>query len=290
MTTHVGKLPRLRGNSPVDSATESSELESGTDKELDVNASVARSLQRNLRLLNDEFWAELPASFETIKLRNDGLAVSLRLPFLRPSPSGESGEWLSTQKAVDTIRNEFAAYLREKQSVAKRLATFFYTEFHDFLLGYTRGHRFNPEIVKMIKRPGERRMAGRPHIPIPERRVRGVRRQVRTVFSAVLEMQSKIKTWKRTSPSITEGKIRDRLELEFDCTRYPWTRYAFRDTKTLPVKPYHETRVGFDQPNKWSCPDVAVKWTQDWFYYETGHRYDLRHLKRLLVKSRARRP
>jgi hypothetical protein len=177
-------------------------------------------------------------------LQEDELTLSVRLPFLSPLPSGDSGDRLATQEEVDQIRAGFADFLKERQLVGRRLAGFFYSEFYDFLLGYSRIYRFNDDIRKLIKRPGERRLAGRPSLPIPKSRKVPVRQQLQTIYAAVLEMQKKITEWKRQKPLITRDVIQDRLKGEYDRERYPWSRFAFRNVNTLPGKRSYGRRPG----------------------------------------------
>ena len=218
-------------------------------------------------------------------MQEDELTLSIRLPFLSPPPLEEARERLATQKEVEQIRVGFATFLEEQQLVGRRLASHFYSEFYRFLLGYSKIYRFSEDIRKLIKRPGERRLAGRPAIPIPKSRKAAVKQQLAVIYAAVLEIQKKITEWKRKGPKITKDAIRDQLKVEYDQERYPWSRYAFRNVNTLPGKRPDGHRPGLEEPGRWSVPDIAAKWTQDWFYAEYGSRYDLRAIKDLLKRT-----
>jgi len=262
-----------------------------------VDGYIARSLGSRLQMLTDDFWSQLPAQIEKINLTEHELTLSVRLPFLSPPPFGDLGDRLATQEEVDQIRAGFADFLREQQSVSRRLAGFFYSEFYDFLLGYSKIYRFNDDIRKLIKRPGERRLAARPSLPIPKSRKVAVREQLQIIYVAVLEMQKNITKWISKKPSITKDAIRDRLKLEYDREQYPWSRFAFRNVNTLPGKRAYGPRPGnsknmdelsqpsIAEPERWSVPDIAAKWTRDWFFTEHGCRYDLRAIRKLLKTS-----
>jgi hypothetical protein len=286
MANKLSKRRSPAGTAPVDPGPDVPDYETG-DAGLDkptVNAHAARSLGRNLQLLTDDFWLDVPASIENINLEKRGLTLSLWLPFLSPPPSLESGDRPATQKEVDQIRIGFVDFLREQQSVSRRLAGFFYSEFYTFLLGYCKIGRFDEDIRKLIKPPGERRLAGRPTLRIPLSRKLAVKQQAQTIYAGVLEMQKTIMKWKRKKPSITPDEIRDRLAFEYDCERYPWSRYALRNVLMKAKRPY-ESQASFAEPEKWACPEIAAKWTQDWFHGDCGRRYDLREIRKLLRKS-----
>ena len=286
MANKLGKQRSPAGTAPADPGPDIPDYESDDVEtyERDINGDVARSLGRNLQLLTNNFWRHVPASIENIKVGKSAVTVSIRLPFVSPPPSGESGDRTGTQKEVDEIRSGFVEYLREQQPVSRRLASFFYSEFHAFLLGYCKIYRFDKDIRKLIEPPGERRFAGRPALPIPPSQQRTVKKQAKSIYAAVLEMREAITHWKRKKPSVTQNTIRDRLTSQYDCERYPWTRYAFLNV-TLRARRPDGTQASFAEPEKWSCPDVAAKWTQDWFHGEYGRRYDLREIKKLLRKS-----
>jgi hypothetical protein len=286
MANELSKRRSPAGTAPADPGPDVPDYEADDLKSYkrDIDDDVARSLGRELQLLTNDFWRDVPASIENIKLRKNGLTLSVRLPFLSPPPSRESGDRPGTQKEVDEIRSGFAEFVRGQQPVRRRLAGFFYSEFHTFLLGYCKIYRFNKDIRKRIKPPGERRLAGRPALPIPPSQKRAVKQQARTIFAAVLEMREAITRWKRKQPSIKQNTIQDRLTSQYDCERYPWTRYAFLSV-TMSAKPENQTRASIAEPEKWSCPDIAAQWTQDWFHGEYGHKYDLREIRKLIQKS-----
>ena len=237
MANKLSKQRSPGGTAPVDPGPDIPDYESDDVEtyERDINGDVARSLGRNLHSLTNDFWLDVPAGIENIKLRKSGLTLSVRLPFLSPLPSRDPGDRRATQKEVDEIRSSFVEFLREQQPVSRRLAVFFYSEFHTFLLGYCKIHRFDEDVRKLIKPPGERRLAGRPALPIPMSRKLDVKRQAQTIYAAVLEMRKTIMKWKGRKPSITEDAIRDRLTSEYDCEQHPWSRYAFRNV-TLNAK------------------------------------------------------
>jgi hypothetical protein len=286
MANKLSKQRSPAGTDPVDPGPDIPDYESDDVEtyERDIKGDVARSLGRELQLLTNDFWRHVPASIENIKLRKNGLTLSVRLPFLSPPPFGEPGGRPATQKEVAEIRCGFVEFLREQQPVSRRLSGFFYSEFHTFLLGYCKIYRFDKDIRKRIEPPGERRFAGRPALPIPPSQKQAVKKQARTIFAAVLEMREAITRWKRKHPSIKQNTIKDRLASRYDCERYPWTRYAFLNV-TLRARRPDGTQASFAEPEKWSCPDIAAKWTQDWFHGEYGHNYDLREIKKLFRKS-----
>ena len=269
------------------------ETASGMPKSL-IDGRVAQWLGADLQMLADNFWYDLPAEIAKISLQGDELALCIGLPFRKPFPSDEEGGWLSNQEDVDRIRIGFVNYLSERPLVRRRLANFFYSEFHTFLIAHTKRFRFGEAIRAKIERSGARRLAGRPNIPIPKRATEDVRRQVGAIYSVVLEIQYKIKSWKKRTHNISENRILERLKAEYDSDKYPWSRYAFQNARTLPakrayaaykdgtLKDHQLTRPGVSEPERWSARDVAAQWTQIWFYRENGEQYDLREIRKLL--------
>jgi len=259
-----------------------------------IDQQVARWLGANLQMLADNFWYDLPAEIAKISLQGDELALCIGLPFRKPFPSDEEGGWLSSQEDVDRIRIGFVNYLSEQPLVRRRLANLFYSEFHTFLIAHCKRFRFGEAIRAKIERSGARRLAGRPNLPIPKRATEDVRRQVGAIYSVVLQIQDKIKSWKKRTHSISENRILERLKAEYDSDKYPWSQYAFQNTKTLPAKRAYAadkgetpkddrlTRASIAEPERWSARDVAAQWTQIWFYRENGEQYDLREIRKLL--------
>ena len=300
MTGESSKLNQLDGKAPTDPVSKVPRDDTADEVLVDkqtVDGHIAHSLGKHLQMLTDDFWSHAPARIEKINLRKDELTFSVRLPFLSPPAFGDSGDRLATQDEVDKIRIGFTEFLREGQLTRKRLASFFYHEFYDFLLGHSKTYRFNDDIRKRIGRPGEKRLAGRSALPIPKSRKEAVEEQVQMIRTVVLQIQKDVIAWKRKEPRIAKDAILDRLKLEYDRERFPWSRYAFRSVNTLPGKrtylrkPGHSkkldplTRPSIAEPERWSVDDIAAKWTQDWFYAEHGNRYDLREIRQLLRTS-----
>jgi hypothetical protein len=258
--------------------------------------SLATSIAADLRLLADNFWYDLPARITNVSFQEDQLVLRMALPFRNPQPSNEPGDWLARQKDIDHINLGFLGFLKEQPLIGRRLANLFYSEFHRFLLRETKRFRLGDAVRTKIEGLGERRLAGRPKLPIPDRARDAVKREVRAIYGAVLEIQDKIKCWKKEAGNITDNQIRDRLKAEYDREHYPWSRYAFQVTRILPAKRaygsykkqenHQLTRPGFDQPERWSASDVAALWAQTWFYREYGELYDLREIRKLLKPTK----
>lgn len=282
-----------------DEAADSSGSEASWDEAAGIGNNsienqIARWLQADLKMLADDFWREWPAEVKNVSLQKNALLVQIKLPFRNPLPSEEGGEWLSSQKDIDRIRIGFADFLRENPSIRKRLANLFYSEFHTFLMAQTKRFHFSDAIREKIERSTARRLAGRPQIPIPERAKEDVKKTVRAIHKVVLEMQTKVKSWKKRAHNISNESILKRLKTEYDREQYPWTRSVFvlQELTTLPGKRAyqfsrgldspHVTRPSVAEPERWSTPDIAAVWTQTWFYREYGERYDLRAIKKLL--------
>jgi hypothetical protein len=259
-----------------------------------IDSCVSRWLGADLQMLADNFWYNLPAKFTKISIQDDELAICIQLPFRKPSSSPGEGDWLASQEDIERIRIGFVNFLREQPLCRRRLANFFYSEFHTFLKAHTKRFRFSDAIVASIERSGARRLGGRPKIPIPDRAKQAARTQVRAIFGLLPEIQGKIKSWMKKASSTSNDQILERLKDEFDRERYPWIRYVFQGVKTLPAKrayvsyrtetpkAYRSARAGLGEPERWSAADVAAEWTQLWFYREYGERYDLREIKKLL--------
>lgn len=259
-----------------------------------IENQIARWLQADLKMLADDFWQELPAEVKNVNLQKNALLVRIKLPFRNPLPSKEGGEWLSRQKEIDRIRIAFANFLRENPSITKRLANLFYSEFHTFFMAQTKRFHFSDAIREKIERSTARRLAGRPQIPIPESAKEDVKKAVKAIHKVVLEIQAKVKSWKKRTHNIRNKSILKRLKTEYDREQYPWTRFVFvlQDLTTLPGKRadefsrrlgiLHVTRPSVSEPERWSTPDIAAVWAQTWFYREYGQRYDLRAIKKLL--------
>ena len=257
-----------------------------------VDNHVARSLGASLQLLADSFWYDLSAHIKDVSLQEDELVLRIELPFRNPEPSDAPGDHLARQEDVDHIRFGFVRFLKEQPLIGRRLANLFYSEFHTFLMAQTKRFHFSDAIRAKIERSGERRLAGRPKIPIPKRAREEVKKEVNAIYKEVLKIQKTIKRWRKEAHGISKETIIERLKKDYDRDQYPWSRYAFQNIGTLPGKRAYEASLGqktsgFDRPSiaepeRWSASDIAALWTQTWFYREYGERYDLRAIKKLL--------
>ncbi|HVB58047.1 MAG TPA: hypothetical protein VNE63_16690 [Candidatus Acidoferrales bacterium] len=238
-----------------------------------IDNHISRWLAKDLKMLADAFLYESPADIKNISLHEDELLLCIELPFRNPLPSGEEGDRLAKQEDIDAIRIGFVTFLTEQTSVRRRLANFFYSEFRKFLQSHAKHFRFSDAILAEIERSGERRLSGRPSLPIPDRAKEDVKRIVTSIYEVLPDIQRKIKYWKQENGNITQQIILQQLKLAYDREQYPWSRYAFQNTNNTILLPgkraYRSDRSkhekdresggpGFAEPERWSTPAVAA--------------------------------
>jgi hypothetical protein len=245
---------------------------------------IAGSLGSALRLLANDFWNGPPARIKSISLEKEDLI--LRLPFLNPLPTGDSGDRLASQQDIDRIRRGFVEFLRERNSAIRNLSNLVYSEFCEYLRLHEFRH-FDVRLRKMIPTPGGEPFTGRPSLPIPDSKKEEVRREVNAIYDVASEISKRIAEWQGRKPNISESAVREKLNAVYSDHRY-W--HLLQNIKALPSKREHHGNASIVEPASWSLRDVAVIWTQEWLFDEHGMRYDRREIKRLLTRRLSQPP
>ena len=292
------------------------ENDSGWSRNL-LAENVARTVEAQIRVILNECTINAPAKIEQVSFQDRHLQLSIRWPFRLPTQTGNSGDWFPTRQAVNSFRKGFKEYLLEQHAGA-RISNVLHADFVRFLLRFLRVYRFTDSVKlqdmrkKGVKREsleekiiahlggfGERRLAGKPRVRLSKAHKAQVTREVRQVHNTLIEIQEKIRGWKKRSKRIKESTIEARLRQEYDRERYPWISIFFRTKNVLPPSEFYLNSADGSlsnedddlppptlcKPDNWSATDLAVLVAPQTTYRRTGNRYPLHQIKNLLTSD-----
>lgn len=278
---------------------------------------IARTVELQIRDLLDECTIDAPAKIKKVSFQDRHLQLSIRWPFRLPTPTGGSGDRFHTRKTVNDFRDDFKSYLLEQHAGA-RISNVLHADFVRFLLRFLRVYRFTDsvkiqdmrkkgvkresleeKIITHLGRFGERRLAGKPRVRLSKAHKAQVTREVRQVYSTLIEIQEKIRGWKKRNKRIKESTIEARLRQEYDRERYPWISIFFRTRNVLPPSEFYSNSADGSlsnedddlppptlcEPDNWSATDLAVLIAQQMTYRRTGNRYPRHQIKNLLTSD-----
>jgi hypothetical protein len=240
---------------------------------------IADTLRASTTMLVDQFIREWSVEIERIDERKDELRIVLRLGFETPSPTSD---WLISAREVTAIRRGFCSFLK-KGLERRRMTNLFYEQFVDFIFEYKKMHRLPPEILRRIKPIGERRLSGRAPLLIPADQIADAKKQLFEIRSFVYDMQATVNKWKKRNPKITDEIVLERLRSHYDKNQSPWIICLPSLPMILPAKrSQSELTSTISCPDRWEVVDFAVRLAQQWLLRDSGKRYDLKQIKRLI--------
>ncbi len=246
---------------------------------------IARRLKMTLKVLADNCLPDEPVSIEKVIFRPYAVLLSIRWPFIMPTPANDSGEWFDTAGTVKRFRKELRAYLMENHA-GRPLSNVLYEDFVEYLKRFIGVHRHGGRVVKRIGTVSERRLAGRPEgLKIPGKLRSEMRKDGTEVYNVVRAMRQKIRTW---SLKAEDTKVIRRLGEHFNRDEYPWMRDFREAVKRLPRQRRFRVPCGVEKeqpnesetpmlarPDSWSAIDLARQIIQEMYYRQTGTRYPL---------------
>jgi hypothetical protein len=243
---------------------------------------IAETLETSTGMVVDQFMRDSSAKIERIDDRADELRIVLRIGF--ETPNATPDDFLQSEREVRIFRRRFCTFLKTSQ-VRRRLANRFYNQFVEFIFEHRKMYRLPQQVRSRIKPFGERRLAGRSPLLIPSNQVPHVKKQLSDIRLFVQDMRKTVTNWKKRNAKITDETVRSRLRAHYDRQKFPWVICLRLLPTILPAKRSHSMSSVISCPDQWSIDDFAVLWTQQWLFWTTGKRYDLKQIKRLITPA-----
>lgn len=262
-----------------------------------VGGSVFRSVTFKVERIANQCAYRAPAEVDA-SIKDDGLKLSIVWPFSLPEPTGDSGDWPGTSKAVEDFAHDFKAYLAEER-IGWELAKFLHSEFCRFLLKQAKAYRYAPDRLKddvlerlegFCNELTGHRFAGRrePHIPAAE--FSRLKQEAESILGVVSEMQLRIAEWKKAHEDWDAKTVKDKLREEYDRERYPWMKYFGLCLRKLrPKANWKGAQLSIANPASWSAVDLARLVMKETLYHEYGVQYPASEIMKLVKAERGHR-
>ncbi len=244
-----------------------------------------------------------PVLVENVSFGRNHLQLDIRWPFLLPEPTGDPEERLGTSKSVDRFSRALAKHLGSRR-VQVRLSNFLFSEFCEFLPGYLQAYRFGQAEAQdsvlnrlrgFCRQAGNRRLAGRRKQGIPESLAIRMQPRVKRIYKIILKMKKKVRGWRNENRNLDEASVVAHVQRIYDRHRYPWMRYFPHALSKLPrrrgwwANPLRlaghdksNDKPKFSDPDSWSASGLTCLILQKMYYRNTGIRYPLSKIRKLL--------
>ena len=235
---------------------------------------VARGSRVSLEGLLDTITSNESAIVDTIRFNKKSVSIKLQWPFWLPPPSDNPGDYLGTMKDLTDFRRGLRKQLSGRDA-GRHLSSALYGELREFLIVFTKAHRWGERVVQKLNSIGERRMAGRRSTTAIERQEgRKILRQAQMIQSTISEINKRAKSLKSRGPVLRRKILKD-----YGRDKHPWIRSLFPALRDLHGKPT------LDNLNPQTIRKLVKAIIQKESYRETGTLHSLGAIDQVLRRQ-----